>query len=113
VARAAAGSPPAEPATSALLTRALDRLDARRARPTPPAPSPEAGSVPAPSSLPAAPPAAPPRGLRRLAGLAETALPLPAAARERLEEEELGPRIGRLLRREAERQGIDLSGVTG
>jgi hypothetical protein len=72
------------------------------------------------------------RGLRRLAtlaragGLAERelaaggALPveerreaatLPAAARERLEEDELGRRIGRLLRREAEGRGIDLAEV--
>jgi len=42
------------------------------------------------------------------------ALPaLPAVARERQEEEELGRRIGRLLRREAERQGLDVSGVQG
>jgi hypothetical protein len=86
---------------------------------------------------PAAPGAAfspAPRGLRRLAALAAGAetwqrrlaaggdpTPLPAderpaasppgAAGERLMEAELGRRIGRLLRREAERQGIDLTGV--
>jgi hypothetical protein len=71
------------------------------------------------------------RGLRRLATLAEAggaaerelaagaplpeqrreAATLPAAARERLEEDELGQRIGRLLRREAEGRGIDLAEV--
>jgi len=120
--------PPAETPTSTLLARALDRLEARRVRRTPdavPAPEPMA-----PSPLPI--PASPLHGLRRLAGLGagmgspEAAAPtprdlppgaalpaLPAVARERQEEEELGRRIGRLLRREAERQGLDVSGVQG
>ncbi|HEX4964781.1 MAG TPA: hypothetical protein VF173_28470 [Thermoanaerobaculia bacterium] len=126
-----------------LLTRVLDRLDSRRARPVAAAPVSEAAAVSRLPGLPTAPPAAlrafpagdregAPRGLRRLATLAEAggtaerqlaagaappaeerreAAALPTAARERLEEDELGRRIGRLLRREAQRQGIDLAEV--
>jgi hypothetical protein len=63
-------------------------------------------------------------GLRRLAAWASTDVParpalgeagddppLPDAAVERLEEDTLGARVARLLRREAIREGVELNGV--